>query len=158
LIPISAITKKATSQKNAPEIRSQSLPNHKNPTEVVTKVKWEPDLQDYSADPVKIVFNEFGQSSKLSLKATLTRPLNGSPPQSATNGTLSNFTVTLPGVIGITINSIKFTSNNGSKTNVPVKLAGSGTKAIKFIGPLSFVQTLADILPPGLFGGKGPSI
>jgi hypothetical protein len=158
LIPINAITKKATSQKNAPEIRSQSLPNHKNPIEIVTKVKWEPDLQDYSVDPVKIVFNEFGQASKLSLKATLTRPLDGSPSQSAINGTLSNFTVTLLGVIGITMNSIKFTSNNGSKTNVTVKLAGSGTKAIKFIGPLSFVQTLADILPPGLFGGKGPSI
>jgi hypothetical protein len=156
LIPVDAITKKATSKKNAPEIRSQSLPNKKQPTEIITKVKWEPDLQDYSVDPVKIVFNEFGQNSKLSLNATITRPLNGSPSQSSIKGTLSNFTVTLLGVIGITMNSIEFTSNNGSKTNVTVKLASK--KAIQFIGPLQFVQTLADILPPGLFGGDGPSI
>jgi hypothetical protein len=155
LIPINAITKKATSKKNAPEIRSQSLPN-KQPTQVITKVKWEPELQDYSLDPVKIVFNEFGQSSKLSLNATIIRPLNGSPSQSSIKGKLSNFTVTLLGVIGITMNSIEFTSNNGSKTNVTVKLAGKN--AIQFIGPLQFIQTLADILPPGLFGGDGPAI
>src|SRR6202012_1379338 len=29
---------------------------------------------------------------------------------------------------------------------------------IGFDGPLQFVQTLANILPPGLFGGNGPSI
>ena len=49
-----------------------------------------------------------------------------------------------------------FTSVNGSKTNVVVKLASKN--AIQFIGPLHFIQTLADILPPGLFGGDGPSI
>lgn len=156
LIPINAITKKASSKKNAPEIRSQSLPNQKQPTEIVTKVKWEPDLQDYSLDPVKIVFNQFGQNSKLTLNATITRPLDGSPSQSTITGKLSSFEVTLLGVIGIAMNSIEFTSNNGSKTNVTVKLASKN--AIQFIGPLSFVQTLANILPPGLFGGEGPSI
>lgn len=156
LIPIDAITKKATSKKNAPEIRSQSLPNHKNPTLIVTKVKWEPDLQDYSLDPVKIVFNQFGQNSKLTLNATITRPLDGSPSQSTITGKLSSFEVTLLGVIGIAMNSIEFASNNGSKTNVSVKLGSN--KPIQFIGPLQFVQTLADILPPGIFGGEGPSI
>src|SRR5262249_26743713 len=31
-------------------------------------------------------------------------------------------------------------------------------RPIAFEGPLEFIQTLADILPPGLFGGSGPSI
>jgi hypothetical protein len=156
LIPVDAITKKATSKQNAPEVRSLSLPNHVEPTEIVTRVKWEPQLQDYSLDPVKIVFNKVGQNSKLTLNATITRPLNGSPSQSSIKGKLTNFQLTLLGVIGLTMETIEFTSNNGTKTNVTVKLASSN--AIQFIGPLTFLQKLADILPPGLFGGDGPSI
>jgi hypothetical protein len=59
-------------------------------------------------------------------------------------------------VVAIEINSIKFSSVNGAKTIVTVKLASKN--AIQFLGPLHFIQTLADILPPGLFGGEGPSI
>jgi hypothetical protein len=156
LIPIDAITKKATSKQNAPEIRSLTLPNKSAPTQIVTRVKWEPQLQDYSIGPVKIAFNSDGQTSKLSLNATITRPLDGSPSQSSIKGTLSKFEITLLGVVALVVNSIEFTSNNGSKTNVVVKLAGKN--AIQFIGPLTFLQKLADILPPGLFGGEGPSI
>jgi len=29
---------------------------------------------------------------------------------------------------------------------------------VQFIGPLSFVQALANVLPPGVFGGAGPSV
>jgi hypothetical protein len=39
-----------------------------------------------------------------------------------------------------------------------VKATLPSNSPIQFIGPLSFVQTLANILPPGIFGGKGPSI
>jgi len=156
LIPIDAITKKATSKQNSPEVRSLTLPNKKAPTQIVTRVKWEPELQDYSIGPVTIAFNSDGQTSKLSLNATITRPLDGSPSQSSIKGTLSKFEITLLGVVALVINSIEFTSNNGSKTNVVVKLAGKN--AIQFVGPLTFLQKLADIIPPGLFGGDGPSI
>jgi hypothetical protein len=156
LIPIDALTKKAPSAQNAPQVKSQFKPNQKNPTEVITNVKWEPQLQDYSLDPVEVAFNSDGQNSQLSLKAEITRPLNGSPSQSNISGTLSHFEITLLGVIALVIDSIKFTSVNGSKTNVTLKLGGKNP--IKFIGPLSFIQTLANILPPGLFGGDGPSI
>jgi hypothetical protein len=156
LIPIDAITKLAASKQNSPEVRSLTLPNKSAPTQIVTRVKWEPELQDYSIGPVKIAFNSDGQTSKLSLNATITRPLDGSLSQSSVKGTLSKFEITLLGVVALVINSIEFTSNNGSKTNVIVKLAGKN--AIQFIGPLTFMQKLADILPPGLFGGEGPSI
>lgn len=156
LIPIDAITKKATSKQNAPEIRSLSLPNKSAPTQILTRVKWEPQLQNYSVGPVTIAFNSDGQTSKLSLNATITRPLDGSPSQSSIKGTLSKFEITLLGVVALVINSIEFTSVNGSKTNVVVKLAGSN--AIQFVGPLTFLQKLADVIPPGLFGGDGPSI
>ncbi|HWE50182.1 MAG TPA: hypothetical protein VG273_10355 [Bryobacteraceae bacterium] len=156
LIPVDNITHKAVSLQNAPEVRSKELPNSKQPTQVVTTVKWEPDLTDYSLDPIEIKFNSDGNNSKLSLKAELTRPLDGAQPQSSITGSLDHFEITLLGVVAITVNSISFSSINGSKTNVVMKLASKN--AIQFIGPLHFIQTLADILPPGLFGGKGPSI
>jgi len=156
LVPVDVHTKKAASAKNAPEIRSKELPNRQQPTEVVTTVKWEPDLTDYSVDPIEIKFNSDGNNSTLSLVGTLTRPLNGSPSQSSIQGSLDHFLITLLGVVGIEINSIKFSSVNGAKTIVTVKLASKN--AIQFLGPLHFIQTLADILPPGLFGGEGPSI
>jgi hypothetical protein len=156
LIPVDTHTKKAASAKNAPEIRSKELPNKQQPTEVVTTVKWEPDLTDYSVDPIEIKFNSDGNNSKLSLEGALTRPLNGSPSQSNIQGSLDHFLITLLGVVGIEIDTIKFSSVNGAKTIVTVKLASKN--AIQFLGPLHFIQTLADILPPGLFGGEGPSI
>jgi hypothetical protein len=156
LIPINSITKKADAGKNSPEIRVQSVPNARHPTQLVVKVKWNPELQDFSEDPVEIKFNSDGQHSKLSLNATITRQLDGSPPTSDIKGELSNFLITLLGVIGVKVTSITFTSTNGSKTNVVAELAKKD--AIQFIGPLHFVQTLADILPPGIFGGSGPAI
>jgi len=156
LIPIDAITKKAPAAQNAPEIRMQAIPNPRQPTQIVTKVHWQPQLQDFTLNPVEIMFNSNGQQSNLLLEATITRMLNGSPSQSSIQGELSNFMLTLLGVIGVEVTSITFTSNNGSKTNVVAKLADKNP--VQFIGPLSFIQTLANVLPPGIFGGAGPSI
>src|SRR5262249_7253499 len=67
-----------------------------------------------------------------------------------------NFEVTMSGVIGLAIDKITFDSKNGAKSTVALDLAKQ--HPIRFEGPLEFVQTIADILPPGLFGGSGPSI
>ena len=71
LIPIDAITKKANAAQNAPEIRSQALPNHKNPQKIITRVNWEPQLQDYTEGPVTFAFNSDGNKSALTLHASL---------------------------------------------------------------------------------------
>ncbi|MGO8701998.1 MAG: hypothetical protein ACLQVY_30310 [Limisphaerales bacterium] len=147
-------TQKASAGKNAPEIRTQAKPNSRQPQQLITKINWVPDLQSYDAAPLHIAFDP--QASKFSLNATITRNLDGTPPQSSVKGELSNFMITLDGVIGVQVTSIKFSSTNGSKTNVVAKLANN--KAIQFIGPLGFLQELANILPPGIFGGQGPSI
>ena len=154
LIPVNT-QNQAPAAQNAPEIRTVLTPNHKNPTATVTRIKWSPQLKDYSQPPVKVTFNQNGTSA-LNLNTTLTRSLNGGPPKSQVTGKLTNFQLNLLGVVALTINSLKFTSNNGQKTIV--KAALPNNSPIKFIGPLSFVQTLATILPPGIFGGSGPSI
>jgi hypothetical protein len=160
LIPVNAINK-ADAKTNAPEIRTQSIPNQKNPKKVVTKVSWAPQLQNYplnttASSPLQIQFNTDNNKSALTLHATLERYLDGAPPTSQIKGELSNFLITLFGVIGLRVSSITFNSTNGSKTDVAAHLPASNP--IAFLGALQFVQAIADVLPPGLFGGAGPSI
>jgi hypothetical protein len=161
LVPLIAGSTKANAAQNAPEIRSQDLPNSKNPQTITTKVHWAPQLQDYPPPSapqgaLSVNFNQNGAKSELTLLATLERHLDGTPPLSQVHGKLSNFLITLFGVVGLKITSITFDSKNGGKMNVAAELPAS--KPIEFLGALAFVQQLSDILPPGIFGGSGPSI
>ena len=161
LIPVDTLTHLASAAQNAPTIRTQAKPNAKHPKELVTVLTWQPQLQDFDGQslakpiPVKIGFNA-GGTSALKLQVTIQNDLSGHPPSSEATGELTHFKLQLFGVIDITIASIKFTSKNGAKSLVTLDL--DTTNPIAFDGPLQFVQTLASILPPGLFGGSGPSI
>jgi hypothetical protein len=154
LIPIPA-SGKADASRNAPEIRTHLVPNTKNPTSVVTNVEWQPDLKDYNEGPVTLQFNQNGTSA-LTLKAKIERSLTGTGATSDIDGELTSFQIALFDVIALNVDSIHFSSKNGSKTDVKANLPSS--HPVVFTGPLSFVQALADVLPPGIFGGAGPSI
>lgn len=155
LIPVDG-SGDAPADQNAPEIRSVLSPNSKNPDTLTVKLSWSPQLTSYDTDPVVKVFIDQNGTSALSLQAAFSRSLKGGPPTADIQGDLTCFQVSLLGVVGITFNSLKFSSKNGEKLNVKADLANNG--AVGFQGPLEFVQKLADILPPGLFGAKGPSI
>jgi hypothetical protein len=161
LIPIDPVSLRALAATNAPEIRTHFTPNQKHPQKITTKVNWAPDLQNYplhpsDSDPLQVQFNTNGNKSALTLKAELDRFFDGSPPTSQIHGKLSSFLITLFGVMGVQIDAITFDSANGSKTIVAAHLPSKD--AIKFLGALAFVQKLAEIIPPGIFGGSGPSI
>lgn len=155
LIPIDKITKRADAGQNAPEIKTKALPNRRQPTQLVTIINWQPQLKDYDAPPVSILFND-GETSALKLNVQLTRNLDGTPPASVATGRLSNFKLALFQIIELRIASINFNSTNGAKSTVALDLAAGNP--IGFGGPLQFVQTLAQVLPSGIFGGLGPSI
>ena len=155
LIPIDKVTKRADAGQNAPEIRTRALPNRRHPTQLVTVINWQPQLKDYDAPPVSILFND-GESSSLKLNVQITRNLDGTPPTSVATGRLSNFKLTLVEIIELRIASISFNSTNGAKSTVALDLAAGNP--IGFGGPLQFVQALARVLPSGIFGGLGPSI
>jgi len=152
LIPVDG-SGKTSADVNAPEIRTQLKPNAKNPDTLVIKISWSPQLQNYEQDPVHV---DFDPGAALTLNAQLTRSLKGTQATSDIHGELTSFTVSLLGVIGIKFDALKFSSKNGAKMIVKADLPADNP--IRFMGPLEFVQTLADVLPPGLFGGKGPSI
>jgi hypothetical protein len=164
LIPIGSDLK-ALAAKNAPEIRTHSSPNAIDPQTITTKVSWEPDLvpgwpnssgSGSGSGPLQVQFNSNGNKSSLTLHATFVRYFNGKAPTSQIHGAMSNFLVTLFGVMGVQIDSITFDSTNGSKTMVAAHLPNNA--AIQFLGALQFVQKLAEVIPPGVFGGAGPSI
>jgi hypothetical protein len=160
LIPVDA-QDLASAADNAPTIRTHAKPDAKHPKELVTVLTWQPQLQDFDGRslstpiPAKVLFNQ-GGASALKLQVTIKNDLSGNPPTSEATGELTHFKLQLFGVVDITIASMKFTSKNGAKSLVMLDLAKQ--HPIGFNGPLQFIQTLADILPPGLFGGKGPSI
>lgn len=149
----------ADAAQGAPEIRTRAVPNQSHPEQLITVIDWKPQLADNpptTGGIVAIAFNPGGQKSALSLQVQLEQQLNGTPPVSTSHGELSNFQLTVAGVIGLNIDKITFDSSNGAKSTVALDLAKQ--HAIQFEGALAFIQTLADILPPGLFGGSGPSI
>ena len=162
LIPIDALTKRAGAAQNAPEIHTKAKPNRAHPKQMVTVLQWRPQLQDFDGStlspplPVTVLFNHEGQHSDFTLNVSIVNDLDGKPPSSTATGALTNFTLQLFGVVDLKIASIKFVSQNGAKSIVTLDLAAGNP--ITFDGPLQFIQTLASILPPGLFGGKGPSI
>jgi len=155
LIPIDKITQRANAAQNAPEIRTQAIPNRRHPTQFVTVIDWRPQLQDFDEPPISIAFND-GEASELHLHVQIERQLDGSPPLSMATGRLSNFKLKLVQIIELKIAAINFSSQNGAKSTVVLDLAPGSP--IAFDGPLQFVQALASLLPPGLFGGMGPSI
>ena len=159
LIPLEQGTVVADAAQNAPEIRTQAVPDRRHPTMITTKINWSPQLQNYAPpnSPLSIVFNAEGQPpAVLTLQVRIEDHLDGTPPASMAHGKLTNFDLTLFGVMGLKIAAITFDSSNGAKSTVALQLAAKNP--IGFQGPLEFIQTLADILPPGLFGGSGPSI
>jgi hypothetical protein len=161
LIPIDPNTLRALAKTNAPEIRTHSAPNARNPQTITTKVSWAPELvpgwpPNSGSSPLQVQFNTDGNKSSLALHATFVRYFNGTAPTSQVHGALSNFLITLFDVVGVKINSITFDSTNGSKTMVAAHLPNKSP--IQFLGALAFVQKLADVLPPGIFGGSGPTI
>jgi hypothetical protein len=158
LIPIDPSTLVADATNNSPEVRCKFDPNRTDPVTSTTHIVWKPDLTDYKP-PGSVVFCEFNQdsqSSELILKVEIVRKFDGTPTTTTAHGRLSNFRLTLLGIVGIKVQAIDFTSQDHQKTIVVADLAAN--HAIVFEGALSFIQTLSDILPPGLFGGSGPNI
>jgi hypothetical protein len=155
LIPVDKITKRANAAQNAPEIRTRALPNRRHPTQLVTVINWQPELTDYNAPPVSLLFND-GETSTLKLNVHIERNLDGTPPTSTATGQLTNFKLALFQIIDLRIASIAFNSTNGAKSTVALHLAASNP--IVLGGPLQFVQSLVQVLPSGIFGGLGPSI
>src|SRR5262249_1571167 len=72
-----------------------------------------------------------------------------SPPSPALSvqGTLSNFKLSLLGLVTVRFNSVQFVSQSGSKTDIHLDIAG-----IDFEGSMSFVEKVQELLPTKSLG------
>jgi hypothetical protein len=84
--------------------------------------------------------------STFSLEAIVEKKLDNSPPTFSINGQMTNFQlVLLPApndLIGIAVNSVKFTAGSDSKVDVAVQMG-----EMKFRGILEFVNELSNFIP-----------
>ena len=119
------------------------LTTQRSSTNITTKLDWTPVLRPYSLGPISLIFDDAAKA--LSLKVMIVTPLTGgTAPQTSVEGSLVNFALTLGGVVGIKFDNLSFSALAGKKLDVSANIHGKG---LEFLGDLSFLQTLQDLIP-----------
>ncbi|HEY5787314.1 MAG TPA: hypothetical protein VIT65_21320 [Microlunatus sp.] len=122
-----------------PVIRTRPVPGPGGvPSADVTRLVWKPELLD--TPPVTPVF-ELGTAQFLLDVRTVTR-FDGSPPETTVAGELRGFSLTLAGVVRVSMGTLKFVSLPGRKPDVSAEGVG-----LEFVGALAFVDTIRRLLP-----------
>ena len=115
-----------------------------------TRFLWKPNVPN--VDPALPLRPGDGGIALL-LKGRLTTTLGASAaPSLEVKGRLSNFSLEFKDLIRIGFEHIEFSSANGAKMDVKVRIRG-----LTFLGKLAFVRTLQTALPLDVFGG-GPQV
>ena len=124
-----------TPRTNAPEIRTHAVPNRHHPTELDTVINWTPQLASRLAARLPGSASRSTPRRPSTLQVKIAQKLDGTPPASKAHGQLTNFQLTMSGVIGLNIDKITFDSSNGAKSTVALDLAKQ--HAIQFEGALA---------------------
>ncbi len=122
-----------------PVIRTRPVPGPDGrPSANVTRLVWKPAL--LASPPVTPLF-ELGTAQFLLDVRTVTR-LDGSPPETTVAGELRGFSLTLAGVVRLSMGTMKFRALPGRKPDVTAE----GVE-LEFVGALAFVDTIRRLLP-----------
>ena len=122
-----------------PVIRTRPVPGPSGvPSAHVTRLVWKPELLD--APPVTPAF-DLGRAQLLLDVRTVTR-FDGSPPETTVAGELRGFSLTLAGVVRVSMGTLRFVSLPGRKPDVSAEGVG-----LEFVGALAFVDTIRRLLP-----------
>ncbi|MBB5502182.1 hypothetical protein [Paraburkholderia sp. MM5384-R2] len=117
------------------------LTTERSSTAITTTLTWAPKLINYSLGPIEIVFDDL--NTALNISVLIVTPF-GAAPQTSVDGSLKNFALTLGGVVGIKFDDLSFKAPAGKKLDVAANIHGKG---LQFLGDLSFLQTLQDLIP-----------
>jgi hypothetical protein len=129
---------------DAPEIFNVEF---ESPPRVEARLKWDTTIAT-SAIPL-FVPRAGGQDTEFGIDVRNTVFLNGDPPTTRVQSTLTNFKVNLFGFIILWFDRLEFIKEPGKKPDVNPDL--HPTDAVVFGGPLEFVNTLSDIIPDSGF-------
>ena len=138
-------------ERSAPKITTRTIFPQDNslapPEAIETTVDWSPELQDVpTVGFIANKYNEKNTKATMEIVASLRTDLTGSPkPTYSIDGKLNNFQIkfvpAVEDVILIGFDEFHFTSGTGKKLDVTPNISG-----VDFLGPLSFVNQLKDIL------------
>lgn len=147
VIPLGAIIQKLFGPLQVPGLVTEMEKDAAGvPTAQIVKFGWHPKIKSWPNDTTPIF--QVGANATLSLEATLRADLKGGEPKAIVKGSLPNFGINLvpigdiPYFIRVDFKNIYFSAESGKKTDVSVDMGG-----IKFGGPLSFINALADLIP-----------
>lgn len=148
---IKAVSNFMSSPDSALTVKTEVVEDqNKVPTEVVTYVKWTPELREFTI----FVPSLDGRPASLTIDAKTVTYLNASPPYYELKGELKDFTLDMikPVTSFIRIGFEKFTfkARTGHKTDFDPKIA-----KIEFAGPLNFIKELLDKIKMPGSGGDG---
>jgi hypothetical protein len=157
---IGSVTLKDVLQAVTSTSQLPSLTTTQDANAVTTRFHWTPRIQPIN-DPENPATDSdlpivTTAQTTLVIDATAIAPFDGTEPNFTAVGTLKNFGLLfLPGstlqAVVVTFSELTFTVASGSKLALnPIGVS------VEFVGPLSFVNTLAELLPPD--GLNGPSL
>lgn len=132
-----------------PKMTTRAEPNPQNPTSVVTRLDWTPEVKDINLAFFKVVF-QGDKKNSMRINVRMEQFLNdlASPPALSVEGAVDNFKVTFVEIIGVQFDQIKFIKEDNEKLDVHVDIPEGG---IKFEGPLKFLNELENFFSPGQF-------
>lgn len=115
---------------------------------VVTELAWNSPVHSL---PRGIVEFQANDDTELKVHANLRKEVGGADAGSFTlDGRLNHFQIEFLASLQIRFDAFTFVVRSGSKTEVNVELAGDAP--VLFKGDLEFVETLRQVIPPGVFG------
>lgn len=136
---LDAVLAHPTALVRSPVIRTRPVPGPDGvPVAAVTRLVWVPAL--LPTPPVTPLF-ELGTARLLLDVRTVTR-FDGSPPETTVAGELRGFSLTLAGVVRVSMGTFRFVSRPGAKPDVSAEGVG-----LQFVGALAFVDTIRRLLP-----------
>lgn len=133
----------ALNHANAPKFISTETTSH-----IETRFDWITTIS--KSDEKNLLIPDEFQGSKLTMSGRTFVPINN--PQSAqksANAALEKFKLNLYGCIILHFDKLAFTANPGQKPDVSVQL--NHDDAVRFGGPLEFVNSLRDVIPSNGF-------
>jgi hypothetical protein len=126
---------------------------------VITTLEWAPPSISPPPDSILRARPEVHLTVNGRIEQPLPEPGFASPaglaPVTTMHGDLTGFELHVLNAIVVGFRRLAFTAGSGGATTVDADLASD---PVGFEGDLSFIGTLADVIPDGIFGTDGPSI
>jgi hypothetical protein len=119
------------------------------PDALETTLEWHPEIAAGAGAPPLVTVSDASDPSKgtaLDIVARTRAPIDGSAPTSTVTGVLTNFALNIFGIALVAFERLTFRAEAGKKLD----LSPDGVR-VQFIGPLSFVDQLAQLLPANGF-------